>query len=287
MILATWWRSSGTTSRRPIAYGVPEESRASSHAGPPRSSRSPRATPSDTVTIATRIVMPALFPIQQGLLPPEASRPAARLSQKHDLADLDRAVERLGHVVESEARAGDGRQRLHLDAGPRGRRCGRGDDDFPGSGDELTLDRDRVETDRVSEGHDFGGLLGGQDPRQARHRQGVPFRQLPRGERSEGCRVQTDFPAGNGAPARRGVSPHIHHPRPAAGIQMKEAPPQGSRRAGTARLLRRLSFLRHALSRIAAYSSIVLMLAKEFPEGSSALQTSSGTVSAPTSSASP
>ena len=61
MARAICCRSSARIWRDTISCAIPDARRASSQAGPPRSSRSPAATPSDTVMIATRIVIPRII----------------------------------------------------------------------------------------------------------------------------------------------------------------------------------------------------------------------------------
>src|SRR5437868_5965747 len=49
----------------------------------------------------------------------ERPRPAAALEHQPDLADHHRLVDRLDHVVDRQARDGNGGERFHLDAGLR------------------------------------------------------------------------------------------------------------------------------------------------------------------------
>ena len=104
---------------------------------------------------------------------------AARLLEQRDLADDGGAIEGLDHVVEGEARGGDRRQRLHLDPGLARDPRGRGDDRLAALPDELDVDLDGLERERMTEGHDLGRALGRLDPRQARDRERVALGEAP------------------------------------------------------------------------------------------------------------
>src|SRR5205085_7973233 len=96
---------------------------------------------------------PGFRTIRRTLLPAADERPGAtaRFAHEPDRADRHLAVDRLAHVVEREARDGDGGERFHLDPGARLDRDPRLDQHARPGGVRRQLDVDVRERQGVAE----------------------------------------------------------------------------------------------------------------------------------------
>ena len=98
---------------------------------------------------------------------------AAGFCFEANLANHDGFVERLGHVVDSECGDGGRSERFHFDAGWSDR--GRSGRDAHAVRDELRLDIDVRERERMAHGNQLRGALGGLDACNARDFKRIAF----------------------------------------------------------------------------------------------------------------
>src|SRR5882724_7427429 len=153
--------------------------------------------------------------------PPVPPR-ATRLLEQSDLLDLHRPVRRLHHVVNREQGDRHRRERLHFHARPPDRLRG---GPYPHSRQRIVqrrVDFHVVQAQRVAQRNQLGRPLRGQRPRHLAHRQHVALCHLLIGDEPERLTRHPDRAFRHRRSHRDGLVAHIHHPRPARFVHMRQ-----------------------------------------------------------------
>src|SRR5437762_7033045 len=156
-----------------------------------------------------------------GGTPPRAALAPGLLHQPNR-AQFHGSIGGLHHVVHGEQGHRNGCQRFHLDAGPS---LGAHRRPHPHSGQRIVepgLHRYVLQPDRVAERDQVGRALRRHRPRHLRHRQDVSLGHGLIGHEPERLGRHPDLAFRRGCPCRDGLIPHVHHPRPAVLIQVRE-----------------------------------------------------------------
>lgn len=132
------------------------------------------------------------------------------------------AVGRLAHVVNRQQGHLHGGQGFHFHAG------GPGGFDRGAAvhavlsvfGKRLQLDGHMRQGQRMAQGNEIGGLLGGHDAGQARNAQHIALACAAGLDQGQGFSLHQNASAGHGHPACIGFGAHIHHMGLALGVEM-------------------------------------------------------------------
>src|SRR6266511_3563930 len=147
---------------------------------------------------------------------------AARLLQQPYPLDLHPAVRCLHHVVDREQRDRHGREHLHLHPGSAdclGRAA------YPHARQRLVERRfhlDVVEAEGVTQGDELGRPLGRYRARHFAHGQHVPLRDRLIGHEAVRLARHPDRSLRHGGADRDRLVPHVHHPRPARLVHVRQ-----------------------------------------------------------------
>ena len=145
---------------------------------------------------------------------------AAGLFHQMDLAQLHPLVHGLAHIVDGQQGRGNAGQSLHLHAGDTGGLDGA--EGFHGLPlrQEPEIHAHLGQGQRMTEGDQLAGALGGHDAGDAGDAQHIAFLDGAALHSGKGLRVHGDDAVGHSLPEGDGLFAHVHHHGVAGGIEM-------------------------------------------------------------------
>ena len=145
---------------------------------------------------------------------------AAGLFHQMDLAQLHALIHGLAHVIDGEQGGGNAGQGLHLHAGHAAGLDRAASFHGPALGQQVKLDLHLGQRQRVAQGDQLAGALGGHDAGYPGHAQHIALFHGAALHGGKGIRIHGNDAVGRGLPGRDRLFAHVHHHGVSGGIKM-------------------------------------------------------------------